>query len=122
MIICVYSTAFNNVSSVDTSVMSFWRSNYHIIIADNYSTDGSWEKLQELRKEYNLTLLRLKSSRAKGRAYILEHCPENLITAYFDLDTDYNENFNKVLDYASLDKIYACFSLSTLLSNFKKRE
>lgn len=35
MIICVYSTAFNNVNSADTSVMSFWRSDYHIIIVDN---------------------------------------------------------------------------------------
>ena len=110
MAICVYGTVFNNVNTIEDSVKSVWRPNYNIVIVDNYSTDGTWEKLQELKKEYNLTLLRLKSSRGKGRAYALEHCPENSITIYFDLDVEYNENFHKVLDYVSSDKIYAGFS------------
>ena len=107
MTICVYGTVFKNVDTVEVSVKSVWRPDYNIVIVDNYSTDGTWEKLQELRKEYNLTLLRFKSSRGRGRAYALEHCPENSITTYFDLDVEYNENFHKVLDYASSDKIYA---------------
>ena len=95
--ICVYGTVFNNASTVEGSVKSVFDPSYDIVIVDSYSRDGTWEKLQELKKEFNLTLLRLKSTRGRGRAYALEHCPDNSITAYFDLDTRYNENFHKVL-------------------------
>ncbi|ARM76130.1 glycosyltransferase [Acidianus manzaensis] len=97
MTICIYGTVYNNVNTVEESIKSVFDPSYDIVIVDNYSKDGTWEKLQELKKDYNLTLLRLKSSRGKGRAYALEHCPENSITAYFDLDTYYNENFHKVI-------------------------
>lgn len=104
--ICVYGTVFNNVNTVEESIRSIWRPDYNIVITDNYSTDGTWEKLQELKKEYNLTLLRLKSTRGKGRQYALYNCPEGSITAYFDLDNYYNENFHKLLHYAkSTNKI-----------------
>jgi len=104
--ICVYGTVFNNVNTVEESIRSIWRPDYNIVITDNYSTDGTWEKLQELKKEYNLTLLRLKSTRGKGRQYALYNCPEDSITAYFDLDNYYNENFHKLLHYAkSTNKI-----------------
>ncbi|BCU68774.1 glycosyltransferase [Stygiolobus caldivivus] len=112
--ICVYGTVFNNVNTIEESIKSVFNPSYDIVIVDNYSRDGTWEKLQELRKEYNLTLLRLKSSRGKGRAYALEHCPDNSITAYFDLDTYYNENFHKAIQWTTtmLDKIvYGPFSL-----------
>lgn len=95
---CVYATVFNNVSTLEDSIKSVWRPNYTIVITDNYSWDGTWEKLQELRKEYNLILYRLKSTRGKGRDYSLKHCPDNSLTAYFDLDCLYNENFHKILD------------------------
>lgn len=83
---------------IEKSIRSVFRSSYDIVIVDSYSTDGTWEKLQELKKEYNLTLYRLKSTRGKGRDYALRRCPENSMTAYFDLDTIYNENFHKVID------------------------
>lgn len=101
--ICVYGTVFNNVNTVEDSIKSVWSPDYDIVIVDNYSKDGTWEKLQELKKEYNLKLLRLKSSRGKGRAYALEQCPENSITAYFDLDTYYNQNFHKIIKW-TLDR------------------
>ncbi|QGR19746.1 glycosyltransferase [Stygiolobus azoricus] len=97
--ICVYGTVFNNVNTVEESIKSVWSPDYDIVIVDNYSTDGTWEKLQELKKEYNLTLLRLKSTRGGGRQYALYNCPEGSITAYFDLDNYYNENFHKLLDF-----------------------
>ncbi|MUN28522.1 glycosyltransferase [Sulfuracidifex metallicus] len=95
--ICVYGTVFNIVNTFEDSVKFVWSPDYDIVIVDNYSKDGTWEKLQELKKEYNLKLLRLKSSRGKGRAYALEQCPENSITAYFDLDVMYNQNYHKVI-------------------------
>ena len=112
--ICVYGTVFNNVNTVEESVKSVWSPDYDIVIVDNYSKDGTWEKLQELKKEYNLKLLRLKSSRGKGRAYALEQCPENSITAYFDLDTYYNQNFHKVIGWSigrPNNIVYGPFSL-----------
>ena len=94
---CVYGTVYNNVGTVVRSISSVFDPSYEIVVTDNYSTDGTWEKLQELKKEFNLTLLRYRSSRGKGRDYALKHCPENSITAFFDLDDVYNENFHKIL-------------------------
>lgn len=114
MRICVYGTVFNSVNTIEESIKSVFDPSYDIVIVDNYSKDGTWEKLQELKKEFNLTLLRLKSSRGKGRAYALEHCTNSSITAYFDLDTYYNENFHKVIQWTitTPDKIvYGPFSL-----------
>ncbi|ADB86543.1 glycosyltransferase family 2 protein [Saccharolobus islandicus] len=100
----IYATVFNNVSTLDESVKSVWRSDSIIVITDNYSTDGTWERLQGLKKDYNLILYRLKSTRGKGRDYSLKHCPENSITTYFDSDMRYNESFHKILEWAPRDK------------------
>jgi len=54
MEICVYGTVYNNASYVEESIKSIYRPEYHVVIVDNYSTDGTWEKLLELRKGYNL--------------------------------------------------------------------
>ena len=102
--VCLYATVFNNVTTLEDAIKSVWRPNYTIVITDNYSFDGTWEKLQELRKDYNLLLYRLKSSRGKGRDYSLRHCPDNSKTAYFDLDARYNENFHKIIEWTSNDK------------------
>ncbi len=98
MNICLYGTVFNNFNRIEESIKSVFKPNYNIVIVDSYSNDGTWEKLQELKKEYNLTLYRLKSTRGKGRDYALRHCPENSLTANFDLDTVYNENFHRALE------------------------
>ncbi|SAI84939.1 glycosyltransferase family 2 [Saccharolobus solfataricus] len=101
---CIYATVFNNAPTLEESVKSVWRSDVTIVITDNYSTDSTWERLLELRKDYNLVLYRLKSTRGKGRGYSLKHCPENSITTYFDLDMRYNESFHKILEWAPRDK------------------
>jgi hypothetical protein len=118
MTICIYGTVYNNAFSVEESVRSFFDPSYFIVITDSYSTDGTWEKLQEIRKEYNLTLLRLKSTRGKGRDYALKHCPENSLTAYVDLDTIYNQNFHKLLK----EEIDGTFIISEPYSFIGKKE
>jgi len=60
MEICLYATVFNNFNTIDESIKSVWRPGATIVITDNYSTDGTWEKLQELKKEYNLLLYRVQ--------------------------------------------------------------
>ncbi|WP_338600741.1 glycosyltransferase family 2 protein [Sulfolobus tengchongensis] len=103
--ICIYGTVYNNYNTIEYSIKSIWRPDYVIVITDNYSTDGTWEKLQEIKKEYNLILYRLRSSRGKGRDYSLRHCPDNSKTSFFDLDVEYNENFHRITEWSSLDKI-----------------
>ena len=95
--ICVYGTVYNNIDTIEGSIRSVFDPSYTIVIVDSYSTDGTWEKLQELKKEFNLLVLRLKSTRGKGRDYALKHCPENSITAFIDLDEFHNENFHKII-------------------------
>jgi len=114
MVYCIYGTVFNNVSTIEESIKSFWRPDAVIVITDNFSTDGTWEKLQALRKEYNLLLFQYKSNRGQGRNYSLHHCPDNTFTTYVDIDTKYNEAFHKLLEWAPKDKItyaYAFFRI-----------
>lgn len=66
----------------------------------------------ELRKEYNLTLYRYKSSRGLGRHIALYKCPEGSKTAYFDLDTIYSVAFHRIIEYAeNINPIYAHYTL-----------
>jgi glycosyltransferase involved in cell wall biosynthesis len=98
--ICVYGTVYNNAGTVEESIRSVWKPEYEIVIVDNYSTDGTWEKLLELKNEFNLRLYRYKCSRGLGRNIALHKCPENSLTAYFDLDTKYNHAFHRVIEAA----------------------
>jgi glycosyltransferase involved in cell wall biosynthesis len=99
--ICLYGTVYNNADTVEESVKSVFDPSYKIIITDNYSTDGTYEKLKELRKDFNLTVLRYKSSRGVGRQYSLNYCPENSMTAYFDMDVKYNRVFHDIVKYSA---------------------
>jgi len=98
--ICIYGTVFNNVRTIEESVESVWRPEHDIVIVDNYSTDGTWEKLLELRKDYNLKLYRYQCTRGLGRHIALYKCPENSTTAWFDLDTVYTPAYHKAIEYA----------------------
>jgi len=100
MEICIYGTVYNNASYVEESIKSIYRPEYHVVIVDNYSTDGTWERLLELRKEYNLQLYRYRCSRGLGRNIALHKCPENSLTAYFDLDTIYYDAYHRVIHAA----------------------
>jgi len=56
-----------------------------------------YEKLKQIEKEFNLTILRFESSRGIGRGIALKHCPDNSITAYIDLDVTYTPAFRKIV-------------------------
>ncbi|MEM4757253.1 MAG: glycosyltransferase family A protein [Desulfurococcaceae archaeon] len=100
MKVCIYGTVLNNFPFIEESIKSVWRPDAEIIVVDSYSTDGTWEKLLEIRKDYNLRLYRYQCSRGLGRHIALLKCSENSLTAYFDLDTIYNVNFHKAIDVA----------------------
>ncbi|MGC8983596.1 MAG: glycosyltransferase, partial [Desulfurococcaceae archaeon] len=99
--ICLYGTVYNNAGTVEECIKSVWRPEYEIVVVDNYSTDGTWEKLLELRREFNLKIYRYRCSRGLGRHIALYKCSPGSTTAWFDLDTVYNESFHKVIEYAA---------------------
>lgn len=98
MRVCIYGTVYNNAPYVEYSVRSVWRPDAEIVVVDSFSTDGTWEKLVELKRDFNIKLYRYKCSRGLGRHIALLKCSENTITSYFDLDTVYNANFHKAID------------------------
>ncbi len=113
---CLYGTVYNNVDAVRESVKSFFSPIYDaIIIVDSFSTDGTYEALEEMRKEYNLTVLRLKSTRGKGRDYALKHCPDNSVTAHVDLDAIYNKNLEKLM-LLDKDKLLVTLAQGTFVA------
>jgi len=111
--ICVYGTVYTNAGTVEESIRSVWKPEYEIVIVDNYSTDGTWEKLLKLKKEYNLRLYRYKCSRGLGRNIALHKCPKNSLTAYFDLDTKYNYAFHRIIEAA---EVYGSASAHALVA------
>ncbi len=64
---CLYGTVYNNASTVEKCIESVWRPGYEVVVVDNYSTDGTWEKLLELRRDFNLKVYRYRCSRGLGR-------------------------------------------------------
>ena len=94
----VYGTAFNNVDTIENTISSIYSSDINVVVVDAYSNDGTYEKLTELKKEYNLQLFRAKCSRGRGRDLALRKCPLSAFSAYVDFDASYNDNFKKILE------------------------
>ena len=100
----IYGTVFNNKDTVKESIESLSRINVEkrFLITDNYSTDGTYEVLQELKNKYNITLKQVKCSRGKGRELAMElgyHISNNDdLFMYFDLDSVYTPLFIKYIE------------------------
>ncbi|MGC8567607.1 MAG: glycosyltransferase [Caldisphaera sp.] len=100
--ICLYGTVLNSIDTIETSLKSVFRSDAEIVVVDGGSKDGTYEKLIELSKEFNLKVYRLPgSSRGLGRDYALRKCPENSYASFFDLDDEYNEYYHKSIEWGS---------------------
>ncbi|MHB8396848.1 MAG: glycosyltransferase [Thermoplasmataceae archaeon] len=102
----IYGTVYNNANGVRQCLESVYNPDYTICVVDNFSTDGTYEILKELRQEYNIQLYRTSCSRGAGRDYALRHCPDGSFTAYFDLDATYNQNFHLLLE-TGIDRMLA---------------
>ena len=78
-LISIYGTVLNNGYVIEESIRSLagvlpnFSERYELVIVDNYSTDGTWEKLLRLKREFkNLRLFRNKCSRSRGRDLALK--------------------------------------------------
>ena len=110
-LISIYGTVYNNVYIVEDSILSLYKAlsdferNYELVIVDNYSTDGTWEKLLKLRRIIkNMKLLRCKCSRGKGRDIALRHTNGDYVM-YVDFDCLFSNELNAVI--AKLRRICA---------------
>jgi len=98
--LCLYGTVLNSVDTIERSIRSVFRPDADIVITDGGSRDGTYEKLLEISKDYNLRVYRAPgSSRGLGRQMALIRCPEGSYTTYFDLDDEYNVYFHKSIDW-----------------------
>jgi len=91
----------NSVDTVERSIRSVFRPDADIVITDGGSTDGTYERLLEISKDYNLRVYRAPgSSRGLGRQLaLIMRCPEGSYTAYFDLDDEYNVHWHRSIDW-----------------------
>jgi glycosyltransferase involved in cell wall biosynthesis len=98
--LCLYGTVLNSVDTVERSIRSVFRPDADIVITDGGSRDGTYERLLEISKDYNLRVYRAPgSSRGLGRQLALMRCPENSYTTYFDLDNEYNVYWHRSIDW-----------------------
>ena len=79
MMISIYATVFNNSNRVASSLDSIinqlpdFNENFEMVIVDNFSTDGTWEILQEYADRYsNITIFQLECKRGTGRQKAFE--------------------------------------------------
>ena len=90
----------NSADTVERSIRSVFRPDADIVITDGGSTDGTYERLLELSKDYNLRVYRAPgSSRGLGRQLALMRCPENSYAAHFDLDEEYNVYWHRSIEW-----------------------
>lgn len=104
-IVSIYATVYNNDDRVEESLNSIIRQfpdfskNFEFVIVDNFSTDGTWEVLQNFEKKYkNIHLIREHCSMGEGRAIAVDNIKTNYMF-YVDLDTIYLSEFSKIIKY-----------------------
>ncbi|WP_287950545.1 glycosyltransferase family 2 protein [Acidiplasma sp.] len=101
----VYGTVYNNNNLCTKSIESLdkIRHNKIFLIVDNYSTDGTFEKLNLLMPKYDISIKRVKCSRGKGKQLAMEMAYDRSndkdFFMYFDLDTIYSAEFAIYVDY-----------------------
>jgi len=56
--LCLYGTVLNSADTVERSIRSVFRPDADIVITDGGSRDGTYERLLEISKDYNLRVYR----------------------------------------------------------------
>ncbi len=99
--LCLYGTVLNSVDTIEASIRSVFRPDADIVITDGGSTDGTYERLLEISKDYNLKVYRVPgASRGLGRQLALLKCPEGSYTMNItDLDDEYNVYWHRSIEW-----------------------
>lgn len=101
----IYGTVYNNKNVVVDSITSLNKIKFphKFLIIDNFSTDGTYETLEDLRKILNIEVKRVKCSRGLGRQLAMEiameESKENDLFFYFDLDTIFTNLAITIIEY-----------------------
>lgn len=117
-VISIYTTIYNNADIVEKSLSSVIKllpdfdEKFELVVVDNYSTDGTYEKLLKLQKKHqNIKIIQQKCSRGKGRAIAFSNTSGKYVLS-IDCDTIYLEPFkNIVYSYPKMKdmEMYPCF-------------
>jgi glycosyltransferase involved in cell wall biosynthesis len=103
MEISIYGTCYNNAKIIgkclDSIVSQFdLNRDVELVVVDNFSTDGTWEILNEYAKKYkNIKLLREPCSRGKGRKIAYDNSTSKY-SFYIDFDTIYSPLLSKLIN------------------------
>ena len=96
----IYATVYNNGYIINESINSLINAldqvglSYEIIIIDNFSNDGTWEKIVSIAKGMdNIKLYRMRCSRGRGRNVAL-NLAQGRYALYVDLDCIFNKLFS----------------------------
>ena len=108
----IYGTVYNSKNRILSSLDSIMKINIEkrIFIIDNYSTDGTYEILSDNKDKYNLMVKQVKCTRGRGRHLAIDmaekYAGENDMFFFIDLDTVYNQEFAKLIEfgYKNIDK------------------
>ncbi|MEM0216720.1 MAG: glycosyltransferase family 2 protein [Candidatus Bathyarchaeia archaeon] len=99
--ISVYTTVYNSIRTVEQSIKSIAKAlngiNYEIVVVDNYSVDGTYEKIVEMSKYYPIRVFRYRSTRGLGRR-IAASLTRGKYLVYVDLDCLYTEKLRSLIE------------------------
>jgi glycosyltransferase involved in cell wall biosynthesis len=115
----VYATVYNNAYIVEKCVRSLFNALPDIdelVVVDNYSTDGTYEILLELGKEYPIRVYRYRCSRGLGRQLAFNKTRGRYVM-YIDMDTVFDKQWGYVvkhlLNETSDNTLWNYFGLTT---------
>ena len=98
--ISVLFLVHNEVTSIEKDIINLKDSldgyiNYEIIVVEDGSTDGTHDKLKEIKEKYNIKLNSIKNRRGYTQAFLdgIEECNEKVI---FFSDTGGKYDFNNI--------------------------
>jgi len=102
----IYGTVYNSKNRVIQSLDSIMGINIKksIYIVDNYSSDGTFELLHNNLDKYNMVVIQARCTRGWGRYLAIQKAEEKAspddMFMFIDLDTRYNEEFARLVEYA----------------------
>jgi len=100
-LISIYTTVYNNARTVERSIESIIKQlegfSYEIVVVDNFSTDGTYEKLVELSKKYPIRVYRYHCNRGLGRR-LAARLSRGRYLVYVDLDCIYTDTLRKLIE------------------------